>query len=169
VGEPLGGGVDGEEDAALLGRRLALAGDHGELAGLHLPAVEELDRAGEEEEVALVDHPLQVRLAGPGALHHPGGVAHHRLEDAQPAPRGQHAAGHHAADDGGVHPRRERGDAGDGGGVFVAVRRVVEHVARGEQPQLLQQRGAAGPHPFQKLNGALEGERVVRHPDVRGI
>jgi hypothetical protein len=78
------------------------------LARLELAAVEEAHGSGGEEEVAAADPPVQEGLPGPGALDVPAPVAHHRLEDAQPLPGGEHPAGDDAADHRGVHPRLQR-------------------------------------------------------------
>jgi hypothetical protein len=154
--ETLRGGVDREDRPPLGGDLLPLARQDLVLAGLELTPVEEADGTGEEEEVSAAQEAVEEGLARPGALDEPAPVAHDRLEDAQPLPRGEHPLGDDAPHDGRLHPRLQRPDLLDGRRVLVAARDVIEHVARGEQPELREQVRALRAHPFQELRGTVE-------------
>ena len=121
--------------------------------------------------LALEDAPLEERAAGPPALDQPGGILEHRLEDAQPAPRGEDAGRDHAPDDRdlGADPRppgaRHRRDLG---GVEVAEGDVVQQVPRGRDAEPRQQLGAALADPLEELDGGIEPELRHGAPRRRG-
>ncbi len=138
--QPFGRGVDREH--APVRRPLVLAAEIHELARLQLAAVEEAHRAAQEQHVALLDRAVEERLPGPRHLDHPARVLHDRLEDAQPLPRRNDALRDDAPDDGRVDASLELRDPRDRARVLVAVRHVVQQVARGVHAEPRERDGA---------------------------
>jgi hypothetical protein len=71
-----------DEDRPGALRLLPTPGQHRVFPGLQLPAVEEPDRAGDQQHVTLSKLAVEPRLAGPRHRDHPRLVLEHRLEDA---------------------------------------------------------------------------------------
>src|SRR2546430_17742513 len=81
------------------------------------------------------DLTLQKRLARPRALEQTALVAQDGPEDAQPAPRRQHAGRDHLPDAAHLlaHPRSSQ--RRDGGRVEIAVRSVIQQIADRAEPE----------------------------------
>ncbi len=125
-------GIDRKNLLALVASRLSFAPEQRELARLELPPVKEANGSGEEKFIVVLNHPIEVRLTHPGAFDRARVVADNRLEDPESLARRQHTLRGDQPDYGGIHPRFELTDRLDGRSVFVAVRNVVQHIARGE-------------------------------------
>src|SRR5712691_5604764 len=94
--QPLGGGVDGQDESRVSG--LPLFREHDEFLWDELASVVIADRSRHEEELALLDLALQEGAARPGALEQAAVVLEDRPEYAQAAARGQYPGAHHATD-----------------------------------------------------------------------
>ncbi len=158
--QSFGGRVDGEHPP--LRRTLVVGAEVHELPRRQLTAVVEAHRARREQQVALVDAAVQKGLPRPRRFDHAAVVLQHRLEDAQPLARGEHALGDHAADHRGVGPRAERRDGRDRARVLVAVRDQPQQVARRLHVQLLECAGAPRAHALE-----VRDRRVQRDPRIR--
>ncbi len=124
VGQAFGRRVDGKDEATL-GPRLVLVREDNELPRYELAAMIIAHRTGDEQQLAYLDRSLEKRLTRPAAFQQPALVLQHRAEHPQPSPRREDPRAHdtphaaHLASHGGAGERR------DGGGVEVAVGRVV--------------------------------------------
>jgi hypothetical protein len=85
-----------------------------------------LHGTGDEEELPLLDHPVEERLARPGALDDARGILEHRAKDPEPPSRRHHGLGDDVAHDGHLFPHVGFGDGRNARGVQVAVRDVIQ-------------------------------------------
>src|SRR5581483_9038795 len=145
-----------DREHAALGRALGVRSEVHVLARLDLAPGIESHAAAHEQHVALVDRAVQERLARPGDLDHAGVVAQHGLEDAETLARREDAFGDHRADDRRIHAGLQRRDRGDGAGVLVAMRDVVQQVARGHYAQAREELGAMWSDTLEICDGCLE-------------
>src|SRR5690606_12418180 len=140
--------------------------DGGELTGVELLPVEEANGTGQQQEVALLDDPIEEGLPRPSTLDvRPGVVLHHGVEDPQAAPRGKHALGSDAPDDRRIHSGLKRADPRQRRGVLVAARRMVEEVAGSPEAESLEQLRAPGTDSLHVLDVPVE--RVEAPHQVR--
>ena len=104
-------------------------GQHDELAWHELLAMVVAHRSGHQQQLSLLDLPLEKRAAGPGALEQAAVVLQHGAEHAQAPPGRQHARADHTA-----HARHILANGGprqrhDGGGVEIAMGNVIQQIA----------------------------------------
>src|SRR5690606_21352895 len=127
-------GVDRKDQPFCFGSTLVLPGQDGELLRLKLLSMKKADGAGHQEEVALLDYPVQKGLSRPGAFSVAGGVADRRLEDAKALAGWEDALGDDPADHRRLLAGLQRSDRRDGGGVLVAARGVEEEIPGSVDP-----------------------------------
>ena len=156
--QPFGRRID-REHASLRAIAVVLVAEVDELARLELAAVEEAHGAGQRA----ARRPSAIVRSRNGWPGHdtsiiPVSSCTHRLEDPQPLPRREHALRDDAADDRAVHPRLERRDRRDGARVLVAVRDVVEQIARGDDAEPLERLGARRPDALEVGDRRVEPE-----------
>ena len=124
--------VDGEDEPAL-GARVSLVRQDHEFARHELTPVIVAHRPGHEQQLSFLDLALEERLSRPGALEHAAGtrlvVAQHRPEHPQALACGENAGARHPPYARHVLAHVHLGEGRDGGGIEVAVRRVIQQVA----------------------------------------
>src|SRR6266851_3155381 len=158
VGEALSRGIHRKHEAGIALILVVRLGQHDELLRHELLAVVVAHRSGHQQQLPLLDLPLEKWATGPGAFEQTTVVLQHRAEHAQSPSRGQHTRADDSADarhllpDGGTRQRRNRR------GVEIAVRNVIKEVAGGADAEPLQRLGAFGPNALEKLDGRIELE-----------
>jgi len=96
VTEALGGGIDWKNLAQLQRIGVALGvGQDDELAGRHLPAVIEANRAGDQQGLPHFNRSIEEGLSGPDAFQQAAVVTQDGVKDPEATSRWQHALGHH--------------------------------------------------------------------------
>src|SRR5256885_2273782 len=155
--------IDREHEPALR-PRFALVREHHELPGDELAPVVVAHRTGHQQHLPLLDLTLQKRLARPRALEQAALVAQDGPEDAQPAPRRQHAGGDHLPDAAHLlaHPRSSQ--RRDGGRVEIAVRSVIQQIADRADPEPRQRLGALRPDALQIFHRRRQRQRHFPSP-----
>src|SRR5438105_3429442 len=155
--------IDREPEPALR-PRVALVREHHELPGDELAPVVVAHRTGHQQHLPLLDLTLQKRLARPRALEQAALVAQDGPEDAQPAPRRQHAGGDHLPDAAHLlaHPRSSQ--RRDGGRVEIAVRSVIQQIADRADPEPRQRLGALRPDALQIFHRRRQRQRHFPSP-----
>src|SRR5207237_7740021 len=90
--------VDRQDDSRVRTIAVPALGEHNEFARHDLLAVVIAHRPRDEQQLPLLDLPLEKRPARPGALEQPAVVSEDRPKYAQPAARRQHTGVDHTAD-----------------------------------------------------------------------
>src|SRR5882762_8531428 len=104
VREAFGGRIDGEHQPGIAAAVVVRLGQHDEFTRHQLLTVVIPHRPRHEEQLALLDLPLEKWAAGPGTFEQSTLVLEHRAKYAQAAPRRQHTGADDAADTGHILP-----------------------------------------------------------------
>src|SRR5690606_4418215 len=118
--------------------------------------MEEAHRAGDEQDVASTNHPIEVHLARPCALDHARLVPEHGFEDAQAGACRYHALARDLADQRHVLADLRPGDRRHRARVLVPAGDVEEQVPARPDPEPGQRLGAPRAHALQVLDGFVE-------------
>ena len=152
VTEPLGRGINGEDQP--LRRRFGIVrlAQDDELARRHLSPVIEAHRPGHEQQLPFANRAVEKCLARPHALEEAGVVAQHRVENAQTFSRREHPLRHDPSHRGDfvTHacPREWR----ERRGIEIAMGEVPHEVERGADPEAGKRVGPLFSHPLQELD-----------------
>src|SRR5437879_1652066 len=147
-------GINGEDEPRVP-IPLTLAQDD-EFAGHDLFPVVVADGAGHQEQLPFLYLALEEWAARPGAFQQTALVLQDSAEYAQPAPRGQYAGAHHPSDARDLLPDHGPRQGRHGRGVEIAMRDVIEEIARRANAESLQRLGALGADAFQEFDRRVE-------------
>src|SRR2546421_8307152 len=154
VREALGRRIDGQDESRI--RSLFIFREDDEFARHDLFPVVVPHGAGHQQQLALLDLALEKRTAGPGALQQTALVLQDGTEYAQPAPSRENASAHDAPDARDLLSDVRAGQGRHGRRVEIAMRDVIEEIARRTNAKSLEGLGALGTDAFQEFDRRIE-------------
>ena len=150
VCEPFGRRVDRQHEARICA--LLIFREDDEFAGHDLFPVVVAHGARHQQQLAFLDLALEEWAARPGAFQKTALVLQDRAEHTQPAPGGQHTGAHHTTDARDLLPDHGPRQGRHGRGVEIAMRDVIEEIARRANAESLQRLGALGAYALEELD-----------------